>query len=72
MKKFLIASCLALTTTFFMPSAQAVEKVKVCVDVKDKKGKPVKDVKGVTKQNCKMMNKHQKLDGKKVPTKKKK
>lgn len=46
------------------------EKVKVCVDVKDKEGKPVKDAKGNVKQNCKEMKVHKKLEGTEVPTKK--
>ena len=37
------------------------EKTKVCVDVKDKTGKPVKDAKGNVKQNCKEMKVHKKL-----------
>jgi predicted rRNA methylase YqxC with S4 and FtsJ domains len=43
---------------------------KVCVDVKDKAGKPVKDAKGVVKQNCKEMKVHKKLEGTPVPVKK--
>ena len=46
------------------------ETKKVCVDVKDKEGKPVKDAKGNTKQTCKTVREHQKLDGTKVPEKK--
>ncbi len=47
------------------------ETVKVCVDVKDKEGKPVKDAKGNTKQNCKTVKKHKKLeDATAVPAKK--
>jgi hypothetical protein len=42
----------------------------VCVDVKDKAGKPVKDAKGVVKQNCKEMKVHKKLEGTPVPVKK--
>jgi len=37
------------------------ENVTVCVDVKDKAGKPVKDKSGKIKQNCKTMKKHEKL-----------
>lgn len=47
------------------------ETKKVCVDVKDKEGKPVKDAKGNVKQNCKEMKVHQKLEGTPVPEKKK-
>jgi hypothetical protein len=43
---------------------------KVCVDVKDKEGKEVKDKNGKVKQNCKEIKQHKKLDGEKVPEKK--
>ena len=46
------------------------ETTKVCVDVKDAKGQPVKDAKGNVKQNCKTMKTHKKLDGTEVPPKK--
>jgi hypothetical protein len=49
------------------PKASEPEKVKVCVDVKDKEGKPVKDAKGNVKQNCKEMKAHKKLEGTQVP-----
>ncbi len=49
------------------PKASEPEKVKVCVDVKDKEGKPVKDAKGNVKQNCKEMKVHKKLEGTQVP-----
>lgn len=39
------------------------ETKKVCVDV-TKDGKPVKDAKGVTKQNCKTVKEHKKLETK--------
>ena len=46
------------------------ETKQVCVDVK-KDGKEVKDPKtGKTKQNCKEVKQHNKLDGTKVPEKK--
>lgn len=71
MKKLLISTIIALG--FILP-AQAQEKketVKVCVDVKDKEGKPVKDAKtGKVKQSCKDMVVHKKLEGTKVPEKK--
>jgi hypothetical protein len=50
--------------------ASEPQKVKVCVDVKDKEGKPVKDAKGNVKQNCKEMKAHKKLEGTEVPVKK--
>jgi hypothetical protein len=46
------------------------EKTKVCVDVKDKAGAPVKDAKGNVKQTCKEMKVHKKIEGTEVPTKK--
>ena len=46
------------------------ETRKVCVDVKDKEGKEVKDKNGKVKQNCKEIKQHKKLDGEKVPEKK--
>ena len=48
----------------------AKETKKICVDVK-KDGKEVKDPKtGKTKQSCKEVKQHKKLDGTKVPDKK--
>lgn len=46
------------------------ETKKVCVDVKDKDGKVVKDAKGNPKQECKEMKVHKKLEGTEVPPKK--
>jgi hypothetical protein len=69
MKKLLIALTLALGSQFVIAQA-AKETVKVCVDVKDRNGKPVLDNKGKVKQNCKNMKKHEKLEGTKVPEKK--
>ena len=46
------------------------ETKRVCVDVKDKEGKEVKDKAGKVKQNCKEVKQHTKLDGTKVPEKK--
>ena len=48
----------------------AKETKKICVDVK-KDGKEVKDPKtGKTKQSCKEVKQHKKLEGTKVPDKK--
>lgn len=72
MKKVLIASTLALSTLFISPvfaDGEKKETKKVCVDVKDKEGKPVKDAKGNVKQNCKEMKVHKKLEGTEVPKK---
>jgi len=46
------------------------ETTQVCITVKDKAGEVVKDSKGKVKQSCKTMNKHQKLEGTRVPEKK--
>jgi hypothetical protein len=51
-------------------AAEVKETRKVCVDVKDKEGKEVKDKNGKVKQNCKEIRQHKKLDGEKVPEKK--
>ena len=69
MKKLLIALTLALGSQFAIAEA-AKETVRVCVDVKDRNGTPVKDDKGKVKQNCRNMKKHEKLEGTKVPDKK--
>jgi hypothetical protein len=49
---------------------QPKETKRVCVDVKDKEGKEVKDKAGKVKQNCKEIKQHKKLDGHEVPVKK--
>ena len=67
MKSVILALALTLGT---LPVATAQETRKVCVDVKDKDGKPVKDPKtGNTKQNCKEVKAHKKLEGTEVPKK---
>ena len=57
---------------FCLPAVadEVKETKKVCVDVKDKEGKEVKDKNGKVKQNCKEIRQHKKLDGEKVPEKK--
>lgn len=55
---------------FTAPAIAEGEIKKVCVDVKDKEGKPVKDAKGNVKQSCKEVKVHKKLEGTKVPEKK--
>ena len=52
-----------------LPVAASNETRQVCVDVKDKDGKPVKDKDGKTKQNCKEVKVHKKLEGTEVPKK---
>ena len=67
MKSFVLA--LALTFSA-LPVLADGDTRKVCVDVKDKEGKPVKDAKGNVKQNCKEVKVHQKLEGTEIPGKK--
>jgi hypothetical protein len=57
---------------FCLPAAadEVKDTKRVCVDVKDKEGKEVKDKTGKVKQNCKEIKQHKKLDGEKVPEKK--
>lgn len=69
MKYLVLAIALAMAPTMSWADAEPKTK-KVCVDVKDKEGKPVKDAKGNVKQNCKEVKVHQKLEGTKVPDKK--
>ena len=70
--KFLASIILAISSiAFTAPAFAEGEMKKVCVDVKDKDGKPVKDSKtGKVKQNCKEVKVHKKLEGTKVPEKK--
>ena len=74
MKKFVTVSALALAATLSaLPVLANGETRKVCVDVKDKEGKPVKEKDGKTKQNCQEVKVHKKLeDAEKVPDPKKK
>ena len=70
MKHILIALALALGSQFVIADESPKETKKICVDVK-KDGKEVKDPKtGKTKQTCKEIKQHKKLDGTKVPEKK--
>lgn len=69
MKHLLLALSLALSSQFVIAD-EPRETRKVCVDVKDKEGKPVKDSKtGKVKQNCKEVRIHKKLEGTQVPKK---
>jgi len=70
MKTLLIAFALALGSQFVHAEEPKKETRQVCVDVKDKDGKPVKDAKGNVKQNCKEVKQHQKLEGHEIPGKK--
>ena len=69
--KFLTSIIIALSAlAFSAPAVAEGETKKVCVDVKDKEGKPVKDAKGNVKQTCKEVKVHKKLEGTEVPVKK--
>lgn len=61
MKKILIAFVLALGSQFVIAD-EPRETKKVCVDIKDKEGKPVKDKDGKVKQSCKEVRVHKKLE----------
>jgi hypothetical protein len=61
MKALLIVLALALGS--HVVTAEEHETKRVCVDVV-KDGKPVKDAKGVTKQTCKTVREHKKLETK--------
>ena len=73
MKPLFYAACIALGAVFLAinnPAFAEAETKKVCIDVR-KDGKDVIDPKtGKTKQNCKEVKVHQKLEGTKVPEKK--
>ena len=69
MKQFLFAICVALGAQYVYAD-EPKETKRVCVDVKDKDGKEVKDKNGKVKQNCKEIKQHKKLDCEKVPEKK--
>ena len=70
MKQLVIALALALGSQFVIAEEPKKETRQVCVDVKDKDGKPVKDAKGNVKQNCKEVKVHQKLEGHEIAGKK--
>jgi hypothetical protein len=71
MKNILISVIIALGFILPVQAQEKKETVTVCVDVKDKEGKPVKDPKtGKVKQTCKEMKSHKKLEGTKLPEKK--
>ena len=71
MKKILLVLALALGSQFVHAEEPKKETKKICVDVKDKEGKPVIDAKtGKVKQNCKEVKQHKKLEGTDVPVKK--
>jgi hypothetical protein len=66
MKHLIFVAGLALTLAYPVVHAEGETK-KVCIDVKDKNGKEVKDSKtGKTKQSCKEVKQHKKHEGTKV------
>ena len=72
MKQLILATSMAMAMALSMTPVMAAEETRtVCVDVKDKEGKPVKDAKtGKTNQSSKEVKVHKKLEGTKVPDKK--
>ena len=72
MKQLASALALALGSQFVIAEEPKKETKQVCVDVK-KDGKEVKDPKtGKTKQICRQVKQHKKLEGTAVPDGKKK
>ena len=70
--KFCWATVIAVAAITLTVPAQAEPKTKeVCKDVVDKKGNPVKNKDGSTKQQCKTIKVHKKLEGTPVPPPKK-
>lgn len=71
MEKILLVLALAISSELGVASEPPRETKRICVDVKDKEGKPVVDAKtGKVKQNCKEVKQHKKLEGTDVPVKK--
>lgn len=72
MKHIIFVAGMALAVAYPAQAAEEkkAETKKVCVDVKDKEGKPVKNKDGSVKQNCKEVKQHKKHEGTKVPDKK--
>ena len=66
MKHVLALIVLALASTAFA----AAEKKEICIDVKDKTGKVMKNTNGSVKQSCKTIKVHKKVEGTPVPVKK--
>jgi len=56
--------------TLSVPAHAEARTKEVCKDVVDKNGKPVKNKDGTTKQACKTIKVHKKLEGTPVPEKK--
>jgi len=62
MKNIVFAILLAFGTPYVYAGDAPKETRKVCVDVKDKEGKTVKNKDGSVKQNCRDVKVHKKLD----------
>lgn len=60
----------AMAIVLAMPVNAEVKTKEICKDVVGKDNKPVKNKDGSTKQACKTIKIHKKLEGTKVPTKK--
>ena len=70
MKKILLTLVLAIGSQFALAEEPKKETKTVCVDVK-KDGQAVVDSKtGKTKQTCRQVKQHKKLDGTSIPEKK--
>jgi hypothetical protein len=67
---FVAGLALALAMPVQAANTEAPKTKRVCVDVKDKAGQPVKNKDGSTKQNCRDVKQHKKHEGTKVPDKK--
>jgi hypothetical protein len=67
---FVAGLALALAMPVQAANTEAPKTKRVCVDVKDKAGQPVKNKDGSTKQNCRNVKQHKKHEGTKVPDKK--
>jgi hypothetical protein len=61
---------LAMVMLAVLSTAYAAEEKKVCTDVVGKDGKPVVLKDGTTKQSCKTIKIHKKVEGEAVPDKK--
>jgi len=64
MKKIILALVLSLVASVSF----ATETKQVCHPAKDRSGKEIKNKDGSTKQNCKTIKVHRKVDGTQVPT----
>ena len=72
MKNLLALLLVAAFAGAAMAADEAPATRKVCLDVKDKAGKEVKNKDGSVKQNCKTVKAHKKHEGTKIEDAKKK